>query len=652
MKIRVRPSSGEQVFAYVNVDRTEMVEATRIEIAAALEKACGRPFPPERLSLIFRGKQLADGMRLFDYGVNHGDTFLSHLKASTDSRDESGSGDDCEGIADDVGSGPSTSVSVSVSVDGSPTPVPSVVETPGATTGSDVADKGTKSGAGGEADTAAGEGEVEVTCDHCDNSQKSLCNHCGCYYCGMKDDEHHTLACDECGRFYHLRCLPTPLAEVPEGDWYCEFCKNDPNLVVAGEQKLDLSTTRKARMPAAKQTKAWGGGMACVGTTKTCTIVPKDHVGGIPGVHVGQSWRYRIHVSESGIHRPPVAGISGSSTKPAVSIVLAGGYPEDIDHGEEFVYTGSGGYDLSGNKRQAKVQSFDQELTRQNRSLALACAAPVNDTVGATAKDWQASSPIRVCRSYKAAKMHPEYAPAEGVRYDGLYRIAKYWKEKGVSGFYVWRYLFRRDDPDPAPWTEEGRARIARLGLTMYDPDGAGGGIVPTTKDTGAKAGAKAGAKRKAGDAASPTAKQTRRFQPTAELWELMRLDKENARLWANMDGAAYASESAYLEGLCEGHLGCPICQELVQQPITTPCGHNICNPCLCKSMSMFGLYCPVCRADISTMGRIADVRQRVNQNLATVLMALIPSYGKEWATAPLITAPQQAWRQGEPVGE
>lgn len=43
----------------------------------------------------------------------------------------------------------------------------------------------------------------------------------------------------------------------------------------------------------------------------------------------------------------------------------------------------------------------------------------------------------------------------------------KYWPEKGKSGFLVWRYLLRRDDDEPGPWTKEGKDRIKRLGLTM-----------------------------------------------------------------------------------------------------------------------------------------------------------------------------------------
>lgn len=54
-----------------------------------------------------------------------------------------------------------------------------------------------------------------------------------------------------------------------------------------------------------------------------------------------------IQVSEDGIHRPHVAGIHGRSNDCAYSIVLSGGYEDDIDNGEEFLYTGAGGRDLS-----------------------------------------------------------------------------------------------------------------------------------------------------------------------------------------------------------------------------------------------------------------------------------------------------------------
>ena len=75
--------------------------------------------------------------------------------------------------------------------------------------------------------------------------------------------------------------------------------------------------------------------------------------------------------------------------------MISGGYADDIDNGEEFTYSGSGGRDLSGNKRTAK-QSMDQKLTAMNKALARNCDAPINDVNGATAKNWKNGKPVRV----------------------------------------------------------------------------------------------------------------------------------------------------------------------------------------------------------------------------------------------------------------
>ena len=75
------------------------------------------------------------------------------------------------------------------------------------------------------------------------------------------------------------------------------------------------------------------------------------------------NWFRRIQVSEEGVHRPPVAGIAGRAEEGCQSIVLAGGYEDDEDNGDFFTYTGSGGRDLSGNKRTAG-QTSDQKLDK------------------------------------------------------------------------------------------------------------------------------------------------------------------------------------------------------------------------------------------------------------------------------------------------
>ncbi len=61
---------------------------------------------------------------------------------------------------------------------------------------------------------------------------------------------------------------------------------------------------------------------------------------------VGSWWKFRAGVAAAGIHRPLVAGIHGregskTAKNPiAFSIVLSGGYEDDEDNGEEFIYTG------------------------------------------------------------------------------------------------------------------------------------------------------------------------------------------------------------------------------------------------------------------------------------------------------------------------
>ncbi|XP_016114723.1 E3 ubiquitin-protein ligase UHRF2-like [Sinocyclocheilus grahami] len=137
------------------------------------------------------------------------------------------------------------------------------------------------------------------------------------------------------------------------------------------------------------------------------------------------------------------------------------------DRGDEFTYTGSGGRDLSGNKRIGE-HSFDQTLTHMNRALALNCDAPLNDKDGAESRNWRAGKPVRVIRSSKGRRIS-KYAPEEGNRYDGIYKVVKYWPEIGKCGFLVWRYLLRRDDLEPAPWTTEGIERSKKLGLKVQN---------------------------------------------------------------------------------------------------------------------------------------------------------------------------------------
>ncbi|OCF43615.1 hypothetical protein I317_02506 [Kwoniella heveanensis CBS 569] len=145
--------------------------------------------------------------------------------------------------------------------------------------------------------------------------------------------------------------------------------------------------------------------------------------GHIPGVEVGTWWATS----------PTVAGISGNALEGAYSVALSGGYPDDVDLGYAFTYTGSGGRDLKGTKQKPKnlrtaPQTYDQSFD--------------NTFNAALKRSAETKLPVRVIRGFKLPSL---YAPETGYRYDGLYVVEKAWMAKGLTkGLKVCRYAFKR----------------------------------------------------------------------------------------------------------------------------------------------------------------------------------------------------------------
>uniref|UniRef100_A0A671YC02 E3 ubiquitin-protein ligase UHRF n=1 Tax=Sparus aurata TaxID=8175 RepID=A0A671YC02_SPAAU len=465
-------------------------------------------------------------------------------------------------------------------------------------------------------------------CKHCKADPDTECRFCSCCVCGGKQDAHMQLLCDECNMAFHIYCLNPPLATIPDDeDWYCPTCKNDTSEVVKAGEKLKASK-KKAKMPSAttESQRDWGKGMACVGRTKECTIVPSNHYGPIPGVPVGTTWKFRVQVSEAGVHRPHVGGIHGRSNDGSYSLVLAGGFEDEVDRGDEFTYTGSGGRDLSGNKRIGE-HSFDQTLTHMNRALALNCDAPLNDKDGAESKNWRAGKPVRVVRSSKGRRIS-KYAPEEGNRYDGIYKVVKYWPEIGKCGYLVWRYLLRRDDMEPAPWTPEGVERIKKLGLAVQYPPGYLAAMANKTKK---EACIKVKEENDEEDEeeehlmASPPSKRVKieeTFQLSEQQQQLIREDTANKKLWDEAMGNL--KEGPNFLRKMEQIFMCVCCQELAFQPITTVCSHNVCKTCLQRSFRAQVYTCPACRHDLGK-----DYMMTQNVTLQMLLDQFFPGYSK-----------------------
>lgn len=145
--------------------------------------------------------------------------------------------------------------------------------------------------------------------------------------------------------------------------------------------------------------------------------------GNIPGIPVRTSFESRAALASSGVHRPLQAGISGSEKSGADSVVVSGGYEDDEDHGAVIIYTGHGGQDPN-----TKKQVADQVFRKGNKALA------ANKSLGV---------PVRVVRGPTPKS---QYAPLTGYRYDGLFRVDEYWRDRGRSGFAIWRYRLVQDD--------------------------------------------------------------------------------------------------------------------------------------------------------------------------------------------------------------
>ncbi|KAK8692673.1 hypothetical protein V6N13_070280 [Hibiscus sabdariffa] len=353
-------------------------------------------------------------------------------------------------------------------------------------------------------------------------------------------------------------------------------------------------------------------GKANAASGKIFVTVPPDHFGPITaendparnqGVLVGECWEDRLECRQWGAHLPHVAGIAGQSNYGAQSVALSGGYEDDEDHGEWFLYTGSGGRDLSGNKRTSKEQSFDQKFDKMNEALRVSC---------------KYGYPVRVVRSHKEKRS--SYAPEKGVRYDGVYRIEKCWRKVGIQGFKVCRYLFVRCDNEPAPWTSDEHGDRPRP-LP----------VIPELK--------------KAIDIFERKENPSWDFEEEDSRWKWKKPPPPskkpvNAADLEERKRARKLIRRAHNTSIRERLLkefSCQICREVMNLPVTTPCAHNFCKSCFegafagktaIRERSRGGrslraqknvLQCPSCPTDI------ADFLQnlQVNRELMDVIESL-----------------------------
>lgn len=172
-------------------------------------------------------------------------------------------------------------------------------------------------------------------------------------------------------------------------------------------------------------------------------LYPDKRIGSIPGIEVGYQFYSRAEMVAVGFHSHWLNGIdfigqSYSKTYPklklpvAVAIVISGMYEDDLDNAEDVVYTGQGGHNLTGNKRQIQ----DQKLERGNLALK---------------NCWDQKVPVRVIRGHDSRSSYTRKV----YTYDGLYKVDRYWAEKGISGFTVYKFRLRRVEGQPTLTTNQ-----------------------------------------------------------------------------------------------------------------------------------------------------------------------------------------------------
>lgn len=286
---------------------------------------------------------------------------------------------------------------------------------------------------------------------------------------------------------------------------------------------------------------------------------------------------------------------------------------------------------------------------------------------------------MRVIRSSKGRRIS-KYAPEEGNRYDGIYKVVKYWPEIGKCGFLVWRYLLRRDDLEPAPWTPEGIERSKKLGLKVQYPPGYLEAMANKTKReatvraTGSQSrGRKRGRPRcsrlkklpeeeeeeeekqpalnteeeeeeeeeqsddSGGDMQEDDStsvceeqeepqekrlKEVESFVLSEQQKSLIQEDEPNRKLWD--EAMSFLTEGPNFLRKVEQLFMCVCCQELSFQPVTTECSHTVCKSCLQRSFRAEVFTCPACRHDL---GR--DYSMSLNKSLQLLLDQFFPGYSK-----------------------
>ncbi|XP_073155480.1 uncharacterized protein [Henckelia pumila] len=180
-----------------------------------------------------------------------------------------------------------------------------------------------------------------------------------------------------------------------------------------------------AHIEAAERLKADG---MCISLQK-----PFGHV---PGIEIGDTFRFRAQLVVVGLHHQMISGIDYvtiGDEKFATCVVDSGRYDNEAKTNDSLIYTGQGGNPKFVDK------TADQKLVKGNLAMV---------------NSMEMGYPIRVIRKRMRMKSHvlchskdPKYL----FEYDGLYIVTKHWQERDRYGSLVFKFELIRKPDEPRP---------------------------------------------------------------------------------------------------------------------------------------------------------------------------------------------------------
>ncbi|KAK6131834.1 hypothetical protein DH2020_034430 [Rehmannia glutinosa] len=169
----------------------------------------------------------------------------------------------------------------------------------------------------------------------------------------------------------------------------------------------------------------------------------EKHFGHIPGIEIGDEFRFRTELALVGLHRQLIAGIDHvvlDGKKYATSIVDSGRYENEAKTLDVLIYSGQGWIKKNADN------SVDQKPEKGNLALM---------------NSMEMGYPVRVIfkRSLAASKVYTSNERNFVYVYDGLYTVNNFWQEKDRIGKLVFKFELHRMPGQPRPHQTDAKSR-------------------------------------------------------------------------------------------------------------------------------------------------------------------------------------------------